>query len=207
MKIHDVMKRKISLNFSICQPKRNSEDADWWNGLITLAAPFFSFFHFALQIFKRQTIDDVSGPSAQTNSSIKLNVSNSFLLFFSKLKSIFHQFPLIEQIIWTRDATRENIRISTPGDARKKIQQSSVGNRFHSHVSDWTSAKWAKMSWFMTIIATQHFSLRPLIFLFFSRYFTLALLKSSMAHGPRAVHSDSPFFFVEYNFFFEFNNL
>ena len=22
-----------------------------------------------------------------------------------------------------------------------------------------------------------------------------------MAHGPRAVHSDSPFFFVEYNFF------
>ena len=125
----------------------------------------------------------------------------NFFYFFSKLKSIFHQFPLIEQIIWTRDATRENIRISTPGDARKKIQQSSVGNRFHSHGSDWTSAKWAKMSWFMTIIATQHFSLRPLIFLFFSRYFTLALLKSSMAHGPRAVHSDSPFFLLNIIFF------
>ena len=119
------------------------------------------------------------------------------------MKSIFHQFPLIEQIIWTRDATRENIRISTPGDARKKIQQSSVGNRFHSHVSDWTSAKWAKMSWFMTIIATQHFSLRPLIFWFF--FLAILLLRCSNRRwpmGPGLYIRTHLFFLLNIIFFF-----
>ena len=112
MKIYAAVKWTMSWIFYLRSKKEFG--GRWLVEWLNHAGPSLLFhFHFALQIFKRQTIGDVSGPSAAKK------ISSSNWMDFSNWNQFFTDF-LIEQIILTRDATRENIQISTSGDVRKE---------------------------------------------------------------------------------------